>query len=159
MPDLGKAADDNKLCHSPWLSLQVYCRLLEYLVNSSILLSSSTSPSQAQLLVQPASTGLSIGLFSIPKDPEMFIHLLQSQVLDVILPVWNHPKFPTCNSELISSVVSIITSVYSGVGDVKSCHKNGNGSAGPRLAGPPQLDETAIATIVEMGLGGELRKL
>ncbi|KAH7660208.1 E3 ubiquitin-protein ligase HUWE1 protein [Dioscorea alata] len=151
--DQGKANDENKLSHSLWLlvTLQSYCQLLECFVNSSLLLS-PTSPSQGQLLVQPAATGLSIGLFSVPKEPEMFVRMLQSQVLNVILTVWSHPKFPSCNSALITSVISIITHIYSGVGDPKRVRSGASGNgAGQRLTVPPPLDESTIATIVEMG--------
>ena len=84
--------EEGKLSHSSWLldTLQSYCRLLEYFINSSLLLS-PTSASQAQLLVQPVAVGLSIGLFPVPKDPEVFVRMLQSQVLDAIVPIWNHP--------------------------------------------------------------------
>lgn len=145
------AVEGNKTSHSSWLldTLQSYCRLLEYHVNSSLLLSPS-SPSQAQLLVQPVAAGLSIGLFPIPRDPETFIRMLQSQVLDVILPVWNHPMFPNCSPVYINSVVSLVTHIYSGVGDFKRSHSAMTGSTGQRIT-TPALDESTIATIVEMG--------
>ncbi|XP_068637077.1 E3 ubiquitin-protein ligase UPL1-like isoform X2 [Aristolochia californica] len=148
--DQGKATEGNKLSHSLWLldTLQSYCRLLEYFVNSALLLS-PTSSSQTQLLVQPAA-GLSIGLFSVPRDPEVFVCMLQSQVLDVILPVWNHPLFPNCSPNFIASMVSIVTHIYSGVGDVKRSRNGMAGGTSQRYIGPPP-DETTIATIVEMG--------
>ncbi|XP_038983602.1 E3 ubiquitin-protein ligase UPL1-like isoform X2 [Phoenix dactylifera] len=147
--DQGPSVDERK--HSSWLldTLQSYCRLLEYHVNSSSLLS-PTSASQSQLLVQPVAAGLSINLFSVPRDPEAFVRMLQSQVLDVILPVWNHPMFPNCNPSFVSSVISIITHVYSGVGDLKRGRNGITGSTGQRLTSPP-LDESTVATIVEMG--------
>ncbi|XXG72650.1 hypothetical protein AAC387_Pa07g1701 [Persea americana] len=147
----GKAAEGNKLSHSSWLldTLQSYCRMLEYFVNSALLLS-STSASQAQLLVQPVAAGLSIGLFPVPRDPEIFVRMLQSQVLDVILPLWNHPLFPNCNLAFITSVVTIVTHIYSGIGDVKRGRTGIMGSTSQRLVGPPP-DESTIATIVEMG--------
>ncbi|XP_010675966.2 E3 ubiquitin-protein ligase UPL1 isoform X2 [Beta vulgaris subsp. vulgaris] len=148
--DPGKGGEGSKLEHSSWLldTLQCYCRLLEYFVNSSLLLS-PTSPSQAQLLVQPVAVGLSIGLFPVPRDPEVFIRMLQSQVLDVILPVWNHPMFPHCSAAFITSVLSLVTHIYSGVGDMKRNRSGVTGSSNQRVAPPP--DEATITTIVEMG--------
>ncbi|XP_058115253.1 E3 ubiquitin-protein ligase UPL1 isoform X2 [Magnolia sinica] len=149
--DQGKTVEGNKLSHSLWLldTLQSYCRMLEYFVNSSLLLS-PTSSSQAQLLVQPVAAGLSIGLFSVPRDPEVFVRMLQSQVLDVILPVWNHPMFPNCSPTFITAMVSLVTHIYSGVGDVKRSRNGITGSTNQRFVGPPP-DESTIATIVEMG--------
>lgn len=148
--DPSKAGEGSKLEHSSWLldTLQCYCRLLEYFVNSSLLLS-PTSPSQAQLLVQPVAVGLSIGLFPVPRDPEVFVRMLQSQVIDVILPVWNHPMFPLCSAAFISSVLSLVTHIYSGVGDMKRNRSGVTGSSNQRVAPPP--DEATISTIVEMG--------
>ncbi|KAK9268578.1 hypothetical protein L1049_000332 [Liquidambar formosana] len=149
--DHEKAGEGSKLSHSSWLldTLQSYFRALEYFVNSALLLS-PTSASQAQLLVQPVAVGLSIGLFPVPRDPEAFVRMLQSQVLDVILPVWNHPMFPNCSSSFITSIVSLITHVYSGVGDVKRNRSGIAGSTNQRFMAPPP-DEATIATIVEMG--------
>lgn len=149
--DQGSSADGTKASHSSWLldTLQSYCRLLEYHVNSSLLLSPS-SPSQGQLLVQPVAAGLSIGLFTIPRDPEAFVRLLQSQVLDVVLPVWNHPMFPNCSPVYVTSVVSLVTFIYSGVGDLKQGNNAVTASTGQRIAAPT-LDESTISTIVEMG--------
>lgn len=146
-----KSAEDSKLSHNSWLleTLQSYSRILEYFVNSSLLLSSS-SASQAQLLVQTVAVGLSIGLFPVPKDPEVFVRMLQSQVLDVVLPIWNHPLFSKCNSGFITSIISLITHVYSGVDDVKRSRSGLSGSINQRLVHPPP-DEATIATIVEMG--------
>ncbi|XP_021771401.1 E3 ubiquitin-protein ligase UPL1-like isoform X1 [Chenopodium quinoa] len=148
--DPGKVGEGSKLDHNSWLldTLQCYCRLLEYFVNSSLLLS-PTSPSQAQLLVQPVAVGLSIGLFPVPRDPEVFVRMLQSQVLDVILPVWNHPMFPHCSASFITSVLSLVTHIYSGVGDLKRNRSGVTGSSNQRVAPPP--DEATISTIVEMG--------
>ncbi|CAL5213878.1 unnamed protein product [Lathyrus oleraceus] len=149
--DLGKKGEGVKLSHNTWLlyTLQNYCRLLEYFVNSSMLLS-PTSASQAELLVQPVAVGLSIGLFPVPRDPEVFVRMLQSQVLDVILPVWNHPMFYSCSPGFIASIISLVTHVYSGVGDVKRNRNNILGSTNQRFM-PPPPDEATIATIVEMG--------
>ncbi|KAG4398664.1 hypothetical protein GLYMA_08G087600v4 [Glycine max] len=149
--DVGKKGEGGKLSHNTWLldTLQSYCRLLEYFVNSSFLLS-ATSASQTELLVQPVAVGLSIGLFPVPRDPEVFVRMLQSQVLDVILPVWNHPMFCSCSPGFIASIISLVTHVYSGVGDVKRNHSNIVGSTNQRFM-PPPPDEATIATIVEMG--------
>ncbi|KAI4297837.1 hypothetical protein L6164_037702 [Bauhinia variegata] len=149
--DIEKKAEGSKLSHNTWLhdTLQSYCRLLECFVNSSLLLS-PTSASQAELLVQPVAVGLSIGLFPVPREPETFVRMLQSQVLDVILPVWNHSMFSNCSPGFISSIISLVTHVYSGVGDVKRNHSNIAGSTNQRFM-PPPPDEATIATIVEMG--------
>ncbi|XP_026392926.1 E3 ubiquitin-protein ligase UPL1-like isoform X1 [Papaver somniferum] len=149
--DQDKAGEEDKLCRSSWLisTLQSYCRMLEYFVNSALLLS-PTSSYQAQMLVQPFASGLSIGLFPVPREPEVFVRMLQSQVLDVVLPVWNHPMFPSCSSAFISSMVSLITHIYFGVGDVKRGRNGTTGSAAQRFMAPPP-DESTISTIVEMG--------
>ncbi|KAG6685953.1 hypothetical protein I3842_12G137700 [Carya illinoinensis] len=146
-----KAGEGSKLSHSTWLldTLQSYCRVLEYFVNSSLLIS-PTSASQAQLLVQPVAVGLSIGLFPVPRDPEVFVRMLQSQVLDVVLPVWNHPMFPNCSLGFIASILSLVTHVYSGVGDVKRNRSGIAGTTNQRFM-PPPPDEATISTIVEMG--------
>ncbi|CAL1353898.1 unnamed protein product [Linum trigynum] len=150
-PDEEKVTEGNKLSQCGWLldTLQNYCRVLEYFVNSTLLLSPSSS-SQAQLLVQPGAVGLSIGLFPVPRDPEAFVRMLQSQVLDVILPVWNHPMFPNCSPAFSASIISLITHIYSGVGDIKRSHSGVAGSANRRFI-PPPPDEATITTIVEMG--------
>lgn len=126
-----------------WLldTLRNYARLMEHLVTSSLLL---TPPSMAQMLVQPVA-GVSD---TVTKDPEAFIRNLQTQVLEVILPVWNHPMFPQCSATFITSITSIITHVYTGVGDAKATRTAGVG--GTRLVGPPP-DESSISMIVEMG--------
>ncbi|KAK9074252.1 hypothetical protein SSX86_006849 [Deinandra increscens subsp. villosa] len=142
--------EGNKLSHSKWLldTLQSYCRLLEFFVNSTFLLL-PTSTSQSQLLVQPVAVGLSIGLFPVPRDPEVFVRMLQSQVLDVILPVWNHPMFPSCNPGFITTIVTLVTHIYRGVGYAKRTTGGGSGGGSQRFMPPP--DEATIATIVEMG--------
>ncbi|XWS51731.1 hypothetical protein CRYUN_Cryun11dG0008600 [Craigia yunnanensis] len=146
-----KASETNKFLHSTWLldTLQCYCRVIEYFVNSTLLLFGN-SASQTQLLVQPVATGLSIGLFPVPRDPETFVHMLQCQVLDVILPIWNHPLFPNCSPGFVASVVSLVMHVYAGVGDVKRNRSGITGSTNQRFM-PPPPDEGTIATIVEMG--------
>ncbi|CAA2959517.1 E3 ubiquitin- ligase UPL1 isoform X1 [Olea europaea subsp. europaea] len=149
--DQENSGDEAKLSHSSWLldTLQSYCRELEYFINSGLLLS-STSALQAQLLVQPVAVGLSIGLFPVPRDPEAFIRMLQSQVLDVILPVWNNPMFPNCNPCFITSIITLFTHVYSGVSDMKRNRNTLSGSGNHRLM-PHPPDEATITTIVEMG--------
>ncbi|KAL5205547.1 hypothetical protein ABZP36_033756 [Zizania latifolia] len=136
-----------KVSHNSWLldTLHSYCKLLEYYVNSSFLL----SPSHNQLLVQPIVTELSINLFPVPSEPESFVRMLQSQVLEAVLPVWNHTMFPECNPSLITFLVSIIRHICSGVGALKQSHIS-VGAANQRLGSPP-LDESSISTIVEMG--------
>ncbi|CAA0815395.1 E3 ubiquitin-protein ligase UPL1, partial [Striga hermonthica] len=148
--DLEKSGEGSKLPHSSCLidTLQSHCRELEYFVNSGILLS-SPSASQAQVLLQPVEMGLSIGLFPIPRDPEAFVCMLQSQVLDVILPVWNHPVFPNCSPGFITNIISLMTHVYNGVSDLKQSRSGSSGLANQRFMPPP--DEATIATIVEMG--------
>ncbi|KAM7504309.1 hypothetical protein LguiB_003213 [Lonicera macranthoides] len=149
--DHEKSGEGSKSSHNLWLldTLQSYCQVLEYFVNSSLLLS-PTSVLQAQLLVQPVAVGLSIGLFPVPRDPKVFVCMLQSQVLDVILPVWNHPMFPNCSVGFITSILSLVTHVCSGVGDVKRNRNGVSGSTNQRFM-PPPPDEATIATIVEMG--------
>ncbi|EPS70177.1 hypothetical protein M569_04584 [Genlisea aurea] len=149
--DQDKGGEVSKVPYSSWLldTLQIHCRELEYFVNSALLLPSSSS-SQAQLLVQPVAVGLSIGLFPVPRDPEAFVRMLQSQVLDVILPIWNHSMFPKCNPDFISSIISLITNIYNGVADVKQNHNGLSGAANQRFI-PPPPDEATVATIVEMG--------
>ncbi|XP_025799931.1 E3 ubiquitin-protein ligase UPL1-like isoform X2 [Panicum hallii] len=138
-----------KASHNSWLldTLQSYCKLLEYYVNSTFLLSPSSSHNQ--LLVQPIVTELSINLFPVPSEPESFVRMLQSQVLDAVLPVWNHTMFPECSPALVTSLVSIMNNICSAVGDLKQ-GRNSVGVANQRVTSPP-LDESAIATIVEMG--------
>lgn len=149
--DHEKLVEENRLSHDTWLrdTLQSYCRELEYFVNSTFLIS-PTSNSQTQQLTQPISTGLSIGLFPVPRDPEVFVQMLQSQVLDVILPVWNHQLFPNCSPEFIASIISLVKHVFSGVGDVKR-NRGGIAGSGNQRYMPPPPDEASIATIVEMG--------
>ncbi|GLT57481.1 hypothetical protein SLA2020_304490 [Shorea laevis] len=146
-----KADDGNKLSHVTWLldTLQSYGQVLEYFVNPALLLFPNNA-SQAQLLVQTVSTGLSIGLFPVPRNPEAFVRSLQHQVLHVILPVWNHPLFPNCSPGFVFSIVSLVTYVYSGVGEVKQNSGGIAGSSNQHFM-PPPPDEATIATIVEMG--------
>lgn len=149
--DNHEVVEDNKLYRNMWLieTLQIYCGLLDYFVNSGLVLS-STSASQSQLLVQPVAVGLSIGLFPVPKDPKVFVCMLQSQVMEVILPIWNHQLFPSCSPGFINSIISLITHVYCGIGDEKQNRSALSGGTSQRFAAPPP-DEGTIAAIVEMG--------
>ncbi|XP_078171361.1 E3 ubiquitin-protein ligase UPL1-like [Carex rostrata] len=143
---------DGKSPNRPsWLleTLQSYCKLLEYYVNSSFLLSPS-APQSTQLLVQPVATELSINLFPVPRDPEGFVSMLQSQVLEAVLPVWNHPVLPTCPATILSPLISIMDHIFSGVGEFKLEH-GGSGGVNPRLEIGLSIDETTVSTIVEMG--------
>ncbi|KAI4388584.1 hypothetical protein MLD38_000898 [Melastoma candidum] len=146
-----KVVDERKLPCSPWLfdTLLSYCRELEYFVSSSLLLSSPTA-SQTLLLVEPASAGLSLGLFPLPRDPEVFVQMLQAQVMDVILTIWNHQMFPNCDPSLVSFIISLMTHVYSGTGDLKQSRDGTARGIGHRHR-PPPLDEATISTIIEMG--------
>ncbi|KAJ1257365.1 hypothetical protein BS78_K086400 [Paspalum vaginatum] len=141
LPSSPMETDSNtgKETDSSWIygPLSSYGAIMDHLVTSSFILSSSTR----QLLEQPIFDGS----VRFPQDAEKFMKLLQSKVLKTVLPIWAHPQFPECNIELISSVTSIMRHVCSGV-EVK----NTVGSAGSRLAGPPP-DENAISLIVEMG--------
>ncbi|KAJ8747983.1 hypothetical protein K2173_013121 [Erythroxylum novogranatense] len=123
----------------PWIygPLARYGKLMDHLVTSSFIL----SPFTKHLLIQPLANG---GI-PFPRDAETFVKILQSMVLKAVLPVWTHPQFIDCSNDFISSVISVIRHIYSGV-EVK----NLNSSSGPRITGPPP-NETAISTIVEMG--------
>ncbi|KAL1344749.1 hypothetical protein HN51_018594 [Arachis hypogaea] len=118
-------------------SLASYGKFMDHLVTSSFILSSSTK----HLLAQPLTSGNT----PFPRDADTFVKVLQSMVLKAVLPVWTHPHFVDCTNEFISTVISIVKHVYSGV-EVK----NINGSSSARITGPPP-NETAISTIVEMG--------
>ncbi|KZV53708.1 hypothetical protein F511_38118 [Dorcoceras hygrometricum] len=146
--DVAKIGEGGKPSQSSWLldTLQGHCRELEYFVNSGLLLSSTSA---SHLLVQPVDVGLSLGLFPVPKDPEAFIYMLQSQVLDVIRPIWCHPLFPKCDPCFITSIISLMIHVCNGVSDVKRNRGGFSGTASQRLIPPP--DEATIATIIEMG--------
>ncbi|KAK1269560.1 E3 ubiquitin-protein ligase UPL1 [Acorus gramineus] len=149
--DQGKAIDGNKLSHSSWLvdTLRSYCLFLENFTCPSLILSRS-SASHAEPLVHPFEPELSTELFPIPKDASLFFRMLQSQVFDVVLPVWNHPMFPHCHPAFITSMVFVVTHIYSCVDDVNPNHKAITRSTGQHLTGPP-LDEGAIAMVMEMG--------
>ncbi|XP_022728281.1 E3 ubiquitin-protein ligase UPL2-like [Durio zibethinus] len=117
--------------------LASYGKLMDHLVTSSFIL----SPFTKHLLVQP----LASGNVPFPRDAETFVKVVQSIVLKAVLPVWTHPQFTDCSYDLITTVVSIIRHIYSGV-EVK----NVTSSNSTRTTGPPP-NETTIATIIEMG--------
>eukprot|EP00252_Welwitschia_mirabilis_P015868 TRINITY_DN35256_c0_g1_i1.p1 TRINITY_DN35256_c0_g1~~TRINITY_DN35256_c0_g1_i1.p1 ORF type:complete len:3600 (-),score=671.44 TRINITY_DN35256_c0_g1_i1:388-11187(-) len=120
-------------------TLTSYATLMGRLCTPSCILGSSS-----HLLVQPIAKGA----VPLPKDPEKFVRMLQSQILKVVLPVWNHPLFPLCNVEFINANCHIMKNICAGV-DIKGV-KAAGGSTASQTVGPP-LDETSIARIVEMG--------
>ncbi|KAJ0748742.1 putative HECT domain, UBA-like superfamily, armadillo-like helical, Ubiquitin-associated [Helianthus annuus] len=132
-----KQTDTEEPVHS-WIndSLANYGKLMDHLVTSSFILSSSAK----QLLTQPLVNGGSIHL---PQDPEVFVRVLQSMILKTVLPLWTHPQFTDCNDDFIATVISIIRHVFSGV-EVKNVSNGGSHPTAP-------LSETSISTIVEMG--------
>lgn len=117
--------------------LASYGKLMDHMVTSSFIL----SPFTRHLLSQP----LINGEIPFPRDAETFVKMLQSMVLKAVLPVWTHPQFTDCSYDFITTIISIIRHIYSGV-EVK----NVNNSTSARITGPPP-NETAISTIVEMG--------
>ncbi|KAL4281240.1 hypothetical protein GQ457_03G034430 [Hibiscus cannabinus] len=119
------------------VSLLSYGKLMDHLVTSSFIL----SPFTKHLLVQP----LVSGDVPFPRDAETFVKVLQSMVLKAVLPVWANPQFTDCSYDFITTIISIIRHIYSGV-EVKNVT---NGSSA-RITGPPP-NETTVATIVEMG--------
>ncbi|CAJ1971660.1 unnamed protein product [Sphenostylis stenocarpa] len=137
--DANAKQDDKEDSDSSWIycSLASYGKLMDHLVTSSFILSSFTK----HLLAQPLTNGDT----PFPRDAETFVKVLQSRVMKTVLPVWTHPQFVDCSYEFISTVISIIRHVYTGI-EVK----NVNGSGGARITGPPP-NETTISTIVEMG--------
>ncbi|KAK9080849.1 hypothetical protein SSX86_000608 [Deinandra increscens subsp. villosa] len=132
-----KQTDIEETDHS-WISdsLANYGKLMDHLVTSSFILSSAAK----HLLTQPLVNG---GNISCPRDPEVFVRILQSMILKTVLPLWTHPRFTDCNDDFIATVISIIRHVFSGV-EVKNVSTGGS-----RLSAP--LSETTISTIVEMG--------
>ncbi|KAK9028584.1 hypothetical protein V6N11_025739 [Hibiscus sabdariffa] len=117
--------------------LASYGKLMDHLVTSSCIL----SPFTKHLLVQP----LVSGDVPFPRDAETFVKVLQSMVLKAVLLVWTHPQFTDCSSDFITTVISIIRHIYSGV-EVKNVTRN----TSARITRPPP-NETTITTIVEMG--------
>ncbi|KAK4483925.1 hypothetical protein RD792_011134 [Penstemon davidsonii] len=124
---------DHLIIYGPSAS---YGKLMEHLVNSSLIL----SPFTKHLLTQPLVSGDVL----FPRDAETFVKILQSMVLKAVLPFWTHPRFPEYSHEFITRVVNIFRHIFSGV-EVKNVSSNVS-----RVAGPPP-NETAISTIVEMG--------
>ncbi|KAJ4837727.1 hypothetical protein Tsubulata_038110 [Turnera subulata] len=137
--DDGNTKQDKEDSDNSWIygPLASYGKLMDHLVTSSFIL----SPFTKHLLAQPLANGGT----PFPRDPETFVKVLQSMVLKAVLPVWSHPQFSDCSNDFISTVISIIRHVYSGV-EVK----NVSSSTGARISGPPP-NETTISTIVEMG--------
>ncbi|KAE9587087.1 putative aminoacyltransferase, E1 ubiquitin-activating enzyme [Lupinus albus] len=137
--DDGNAKHDSEedADHS-WInaSLAHYGKFMDHLVTSSFIL----SPLTKHLLAQPLTSSI-----PFPRDAEIFMKVLQSKVLKAVLPVWTHPQFVDCSYEFISTIISIIRHVYSGV-EIK----NVIGSSSARITGPPP-NETTISTILEMG--------
>ncbi|KAK9672850.1 hypothetical protein RND81_12G129200 [Saponaria officinalis] len=66
----------------------------------------------------------------------------------VRLAVWNHPTFPHCSLTFITSVLLLVTHIYSGVGDVKHSRNVVAGNSNQCVA--PPADETTVATIIEI---------
>ncbi|KAG9144120.1 hypothetical protein Leryth_013765 [Lithospermum erythrorhizon] len=56
-----------------------------------------------------------------------------------------------CNLGFVTSIISLLTHIYSGVGDSKQKRSTLTGSASQRLPRHPPPDEDTIATIVDMG--------
>ncbi|EEF35034.1 E3 ubiquitin protein ligase upl2, putative [Ricinus communis] len=137
--DANAKQEDKEDADHSWIygPLASYGKLMDHLVTSSLIL----SPFTKHLLAQPLGNGGS----PFPRDAETFVKVLQSMVLKAVLPVWTHPQLTDCSNDFISTVISIIRHVYSGV-EVKNT--NSNNSA--RITGPPP-NEAAISTIVEMG--------
>ncbi|KAM6543817.1 hypothetical protein CsatB_008264 [Cannabis sativa] len=117
--------------------LASYGKFMDHLVTSSFIL----SPFTKHLLVQP----LTSGDVPYPRDAETFVKVLQSMVLKAVLPVWSHPQFIECSYDFITTVISIIKHIYSGI-EVKIINTN----TSARVTAPPP-NETTISTIVEMG--------
>ena len=133
------ASVENEETDHSWLfgPLTSYGTLLDHLVTSQFVISSSTKP----LLEQPL-TSVNV---PFPQDAETLVKVLQSKVLNVVLPVWNHPHLSDGDSEFIMTTISIMRHVYSGV-EIRSA----NSMVGGRVTGPPP-DESIISLIVEMG--------
>nr|GEY72927.1 E3 ubiquitin-protein ligase UPL1-like [Tanacetum cinerariifolium] len=56
---------------------------------------------------------------------------------------------PSCNPGFITTIVTLVTHIYCGVGDAKKSRNGGSGSGNQRFM--PPLNEATITTIVEMG--------
>jgi len=59
------------------------------------------------------------GSVTIPRDPKVFVRTLQAQFHNVVLAIWSNPTFCRYSPSLVTFVVSIITHVYTTIGDVK----------------------------------------
>lgn len=137
--DVKGKQDEKEDADHAWIygPLASYGKLMDHLVTSSFIL----SPFTKHLLVQPVESGN----IPFPQDAETFVKILQSIVLKAVLPVWTHPQFTECSYDYVTTLISIIKHVYSGVE-----LKNLGGSGSTRVTGPPP-SETTISTIVEMG--------
>jgi hypothetical protein len=142
----GEKGKQGALSHGLFDLLLSLTRFTEQIVNAQLLL---TPASSAQLLVQPVQ-----GAAKPPaKDPESFVLGLQQDVLDVVLQIWGHPLFAKSPAPFVESIFTIMTQIYSGIGDRKG-QKIGAGVAAAAVAARPAApppDENAIAMIVEMG--------
>ncbi|KAK7858644.1 e3 ubiquitin-protein ligase upl2 [Quercus suber] len=130
--------DENEDTDHSWIygPLASYGKLMDHLVTSSFIL----APFTKHLLAHPLTTSN----VPFPRDAETFVKVLQSMVLKAVLPVWTNTQFVDCSYDFITSIITIIRHVYSGI-EVKNVN-----STGTRLTGPPP-NETTISTIVEMG--------
>ncbi|CAH8357182.1 unnamed protein product [Eruca vesicaria subsp. sativa] len=137
--DLKGKQDEKDDTDHAWIygPLASYGKIMDHLVTSSFIL----SPFTKHFLVQPVENGN----IPFPQDAETFVKILQSIVLKAVLPVWTHPLFTECSYDFVTTLISIIKHVYSGV-ELKNLGGNGSG----RVTGPPP-SETTISTIVEMG--------
>ncbi|CAM6075652.1 unnamed protein product [Sphagnum tenellum] len=59
------------------------------------------------------------------------------------MPIQNHPGFMHCDVTLINSIASIITHIYTDVGNVNGSRMPGVGGVGLHLIGQP-LEESSI---------------
>ncbi|KAL5559936.1 hypothetical protein UlMin_036147 [Ulmus minor] len=141
--DVNLKQDEKEETDHSWIygPLASYGKLMDHLVTSSLIL----SPFTKHLLQQP----LTNGDVPMPRDAETFVKVLQSMVLKAVLPVWSHPQFIDCSYDFITTVISIIRHIYSGV-EVKNVNSNNSGNNSARMTAPPP-NETTISTIVEMG--------
>ncbi|GMY07746.1 E3 ubiquitin-protein ligase UPL2-like [Fagus crenata] len=130
--------DENEDTDHSWIygPLASYGKLMDHLVTSSFIL----TPFTKHLLAQP----LTNSNVPFPRDAETFVKVLQSMVLKTVLPVWTNTQFVDCSYDFITSIITIIRHVYSGI-EVKNVN-----STGTRMTGPPP-NEAAISSIVEMG--------
>ncbi|CAN0915763.1 E3 ubiquitin-protein ligase UPL1 [Linum grandiflorum] len=78
------------------------------------------------------------------------LHIAFISKLVIPGPVTSSTRFSNCGPAFTASIISLITHIYSGVGDIKTSRSGAAGSANQRFILPPP-DEATIATIVEMG--------